>query len=102
MQAGHDAVHVDRLGLLNTRDDLVYARAGADQRCVITQDGDYSRLWSMAPGGRPSVILLRVEIAAPGPLARLILDQLPAIEEPLCAGAHVVLRSDGIEIQRFA
>jgi predicted nuclease of predicted toxin-antitoxin system len=101
-QAGHDAVHVDRLKLLSTRDELVYARAGSEERCVITRDGDYTHLWSLTPDGRPSVILIRVEESSPAALGRLILAHLPDVESHLVAGAHVVLGPTGIEVQRFA
>lgn len=101
-EAGHDAVHVDRLNLRSTRDGIIYSRAGSEERCVITRDGDYTQLWSLTPDGRPSVILIRVEEASPAALGRLILAHLPDLESHLVSGAHVVLGSTGIEIQGFA
>jgi predicted nuclease of predicted toxin-antitoxin system len=54
---GHDAVHVNDLGLRSARDEEI-ARTAVDlRRAVVTHDGDYLRL-AREGAARPSVIHL--------------------------------------------
>jgi predicted nuclease of predicted toxin-antitoxin system len=54
---GHDAVHVNELGLRHAPDAVIFTTAGATRRAVVTHDNDFLRLLAAAPGG-PAVIHL--------------------------------------------
>lgn len=97
-EAGHDAVHVDRLGLVARSDEAVYEQARREDRVVITRDGDYAGLWRLSPDGKPSVLLLRVAEASYRVLAGIILAHLSELEPTLLAGAHVTIGPAGIRL----
>ena len=54
---GHDAVHVNDLGLEHASDPVIFRAATATQRAVVTHDNDFLRLLAAQPGG-PAVIHL--------------------------------------------
>jgi len=41
---GHEAIHVETLGLLRAADEEILRRAAADQRLVITMDLDFPEI----------------------------------------------------------
>jgi predicted nuclease of predicted toxin-antitoxin system len=56
---GHDAVHVNEIGLQGVRDEDVLARALAERRIVITSNGeDFRRLGRRAPNHPGLAIIL--------------------------------------------
>jgi predicted nuclease of predicted toxin-antitoxin system len=54
---GHDAVHVNEIGLRTAPDAAIFREAGASGRAVVTHDADYLGLLRSGAGG-PSVIHL--------------------------------------------
>ena len=54
---GHDAVHVNDVGLRTAPDTAIFRQASATRRAVVTHDDDYLRLLRNGAGG-PSVIHL--------------------------------------------
>jgi predicted nuclease of predicted toxin-antitoxin system len=90
--AGHDAVHVRDIGLSSATDEQVIAAATAADRVLISADTDFGTLLARSHAGRPSFVLIRRAAGRrAAEQATLILDNLPAIEHDLDAGAITVL-----------
>lgn len=88
--------------MVGAADRAVFARAAAEDRTVITRDGDFAGLWELMASGKPSVVLIRVEEASPARLAKHLIAQLAAAEADLLAGAIAVLEETGWRIRRRA
>ena len=54
---GHDAVHVNDIGLRHAPDPVIFKAAGATRRAVVTHDNDFLALLAARPDG-PAVIHL--------------------------------------------
>jgi predicted nuclease of predicted toxin-antitoxin system len=54
---GHDAVHVNDLGLRKAPDPVIFKTAAATRRAVVTHDNDFLALLAAQPGG-PAVVHL--------------------------------------------
>ena len=83
---GNEAVHVRTYTLQSAPDEVVLHRARDEGRVLISADTDFGALLARQHADRPSVLLLRH--ATPRRAvnqARLILANLPAIEDDLTA-----------------
>ena len=100
--SGHEAVHVRTYTLQSAPDEVVLQRARDEGRVLISADTDFGALLARQHAPRPSVLLLRR--ATPRRAvdqARLILANLPAIEDDLTAGAVVILSDNRLRIRRL-
>jgi predicted nuclease of predicted toxin-antitoxin system len=89
---GHDAVYVRSLGLSRAPDEIVFERAAAESRVVVSADTDFGTLLALTNARSPSVLLLRRGTPRRGaPVAALLSRVLPDVQEPLTAGAVVVI-----------
>lgn len=89
---GHDAVHVADVGLLTASDEEILARAGADERVVVSADSDFGTLLAVGRLSKPSFVLLRsADHLAPRQQADLVLAHLPQVGDDLAAGAIVTI-----------
>ena len=88
--------------LQSAPDEVVLQRARDEGRVLISADTDFGALLARQHADRPSVLLLRR--ATPRRAvdqARLILANLPAIEDDLTAGAVVILSDNRLRIRRL-
>ncbi|MGL5818835.1 MAG: DUF5615 family PIN-like protein [Phycicoccus sp.] len=100
--AGHNAVHLRTYGMQRSPDVDVLARAGGEQRVLLSADTDFGALLAQQRTLGPSVLLVRrltgrrvVE------QAEVILANLQAVTDDLDAGAVVVLGDDRLRIRRL-
>lgn len=99
-QAGHDATHVRDHGLQKEADAVIFERAQAENRIVVSADTDFGTLLASRNEAKPSVILFRRGIERhPREQALLLLANLPALEEDLLRGAVAVFDQSRIRIR---
>lgn len=89
--AGHDAVHLEHLGLLGATDIdvMATARHAGGELLAIGRHSD------------PSVVLLRRAPDRPAEQAALVLAAIQQVEDDLLAGAIVVLTPGRPRIRRL-
>ena len=98
--AGHDAIHVRDLGLQSAADEVIFERAQADNRIVISADTDFGTLLALRQTRQPSVILFRqAQMRFAERQADLLLLNLPAIAEALDAGCVIVFEDTRVRIR---
>jgi predicted nuclease of predicted toxin-antitoxin system len=100
--AGHDAVHVRDYGLQAAKDEVIFERAAAEERVVVSADTDFSTLLILWEKAKPSFILFcRNQDRRPLAQVSLILDNFSNIEESLEQGSIVVFDADRVRIRRL-
>jgi len=98
--SGHDAVHVREIALHAEADSVVFARAMAEDRILVSADTDFGTLLALWQHEKPSVILFRRgSERRPQQQVRLILDNLPDLHEALQKGSIVVFDQNRIRIR---
>jgi predicted nuclease of predicted toxin-antitoxin system len=101
-EAEIESEHVFAVGMANASDEEILAYAKARELVVVTADSDFPRLVALERASGPSVIHLRaVDQLRPPAMAALLLDNLPAIEQVLAAGALVSLSPVAIRVRRL-
>ncbi len=68
---GHDAVHVNELGLRHAPDPVIFRAAAAAQRAVVTHDNDFLQLLAAQRGGPAVVHLSQREVQRDPVVGRL-------------------------------
>lgn len=99
--AGHEAVHVNELGLAGADDVAVLDRARGDDRVLVTADHDFVQMLFASGATSPSLILVRdIEGLRSAELAELLLEALQAgMADLLTAGAIASLTLDRVRIR---
>jgi predicted nuclease of predicted toxin-antitoxin system len=100
-QAGHDAVHLADRFLDREPDAALVRSAAADDRIIITRDGDFGSIIAASGRGKPSVVHLRTRDGRPSAEAALLIDLLPHLEPDLLAGALVVVEDEVVRTNRL-
>jgi len=100
-QAGHDAVHVNQVGLARTPDETIMTRAEQEGWTVVTLDRDYPHLLRDGAEG-PSVIRISQRggraITGATRQAEALQAALPKLEAYLLGGASVTLDARGVRV----
>jgi predicted nuclease of predicted toxin-antitoxin system len=96
--AGHDAVHVDEIGLASTEDRMVAARARDEDRILVSCDHDFVQILFASGDTRPSLLLMReVDTLPSAEIASLLLAAMsPQLKELLSAGAIATITPDRV------
>jgi predicted nuclease of predicted toxin-antitoxin system len=82
--AGHDALHVRDLGLATEADSVIFDRAAAEDRVVVSEDADFGALIAVRDASKPSVVLFRrLRDRSSEAVLLLLLANLPHIERDL-------------------
>lgn len=99
--AGHEALHTSELGLGTASDSVILDRAAKERCVIVTQDTDFGTLLSSFGQRLPSVILFRMRDGRPSVQARVLLKNIPVVEEALRNGAIVVVTDAAIRIRHL-
>ena len=99
-QAGHDAIHVRSVGLQHADDEVIFERAAAEHRIVVSADADFGTLLAVRSSHHPSVIQFRGEGSRkPEPLARTLLANLPQLVDALENGSIVTFEPARVRVR---
>ena len=97
--AGHDAIHLADLGMLEATDSDVLLRALVENCVVVSADTDFAMLLATRRETRPSLILFRHPVRSPDKQVRQILGHLADIERPLAQGSIVAVEESRVRIR---
>lgn len=101
-EAGHDAIHIQDIGLLSAPDPEILQAAADDGRILITADSDFGALLALRSLASPSVLLLRsADHLRSAGQASLVVANLPAIARDLEKGAVASLTTERLRVRRL-
>jgi predicted nuclease of predicted toxin-antitoxin system len=102
LAAGHDAVHVRTYGMQAKTDDVILARAMAEDRIVVSADTDFGAILANQAANRPSFILFRdPNFLVAADYADTLLSILTVLEPELVSGCVAVFRNGRLRVRRL-
>lgn len=88
-EIGHDARHVNMIGLGSAADMLIWNHAASEGEVLLTKDEDFAELSRRDPGG-PAIVWIRIGNTTSTALWRALEPILPEIVEALSRGERLV------------
>lgn len=99
-EASHDALHVRTIELHRAEDTLIFERAAAEDRIIVSADTDFGALLAARTVQKPSVIQFRGPGSRrPDVLARAILSNLPQLADALENGSIVTFEPSRVRVR---
>lgn len=97
---GHEVEPVRDHGMQAASNEAVMGLAADRGRVLVSADTDFGRLLQISRSAGPSVVLIRAAgNRRPPAQAKLLLDNLPAVEGDLSRGALVVLEDTRVRVR---
>lgn len=99
-QAGHDALHVHTIDLQRAEDNVIFDKAAAEDRIVVSADTDFGALLAARNVTKPSVIQFRGPGSRkPDALSRAILSNLSQLADALQRGSIVTFEPSRVRVR---
>lgn len=89
VEAGHEAEHVEDVGLREAEDSPIWRYALENQTILITKDEDFAERARQSPNA-PVIVWLRIGNVSNRSLRQWFMSQLPQILAWIEQGAHVL------------
>ena len=85
----------------NAKDEEILDLALREKSTIITQDLDFSALLAKRGVNKPSVIVLRVNIAKPIRITEMLEKALPKIKSELSKGSIIIVEEERVRIRKL-
>jgi len=98
---GYDVVHVRDYGLQEADDDVILARAMAEDRIVVTMDLDFGNLLALTGQWCPGVIILRLGAPTSDGVTAALTELTKAVPDDELRSSVVIVEPDRIRVRKF-
>jgi predicted nuclease of predicted toxin-antitoxin system len=98
---GHEVVHAAHIGLGQSPDKEIIARARKESRIIVTADLDYTRLLALAGSSSPGIILFRGGNYSDKEMVALIKRALMTVSSDQMLDSIVVIDKKSVRRRRL-